>query len=120
MNINPKQKFTYEVEIKDENVYDGDTINNVRIDLGLNIFSFVDLRLNRIDTPEIKTKNPVEKAHGLEARDFLRNILRGRNDITIHILKYEKYGRCLSEVFIGEQNVNDILLEKGLAKPYNL
>jgi endonuclease YncB( thermonuclease family) len=118
--INPKQKYTYEINVFDDQIYDGDTINNVLLDLGLDTFRIVDLRLARINTPEIRGGDAATKQTGFVARDALRAILKGREDITIHILKYEKYGRCLVELFVGEQNVNDFLLAQGFAKPYPL
>lgn len=97
-------------------VYDGDTIT-VDIDLGMNIWKKnVKLRLARIDTPEIRG---IEKATGKVVRDYVRGMLLDK-EVTIETTKDKtgKYGRYITEVFIGSMNVNDHLLEEGMATEY--
>lgn len=116
--INPKQKYTYQVQVFEDRIYDGDTINNAIVDLGLDTYRVVDLRLARVNSCEIKGGDAASKQDAIIARDGLRAVLKGRNDVTVHIVKYDKYGRCVAELFVGDQNVSDFLLEKGFAKPY--
>ena len=47
------------------NVVDGDTID-VIIDVGFNMFRKERVRINRIDTPETKSSDPLEKKLGNE------------------------------------------------------
>jgi micrococcal nuclease len=98
-------------------VYDGDTIT-VDIDLGMNTWKKnVKLRLARIDTPEIRGE---ERARGIDVRDYVRLLVLNK-EIEIQTLKDKtgKYGRYLVEVFIGEINLNDHLLEQGMATEYS-
>ena len=106
--------YTYKAHVT--SVYDGDTIT-VDIDLGMNIWKMdVKMRLARIDTPEMRG---VEKAAGKVVRDYVRGMILDK-DVVIKTEKDKtgKYGRYLAEVFIDDMNVNDHLLEEGMATEY--
>ena len=100
-------------------VYDGDTII-VDIDLGLGIWVRGEkLRFYGINTPEVRG---VERPEGLKSRDYLRNLIDGK-EIMIKTIKDKKgkYGRYLAEIFLeaddGElKNVNDHLVSQGYAE----
>jgi micrococcal nuclease len=97
-------------------VYDGDTIT-VDIDLGMNMWKKnVKLRLARIDTPEMRG---VEKIAGKQVRDYVRVLILGQ-EVVIETIKDKtgKYGRYLVEVIVGNMNLNDHLLEIGMATEY--
>ena len=109
--------FTYKAQLI--KVIDGDTLD-VLIDLGFNISVKKRIRLFGIDTPEIRTKDLIEKEKGLIVKNRLIEILSKSNNeffITSHGLG--KYGRCLGELFIEEKSVNKQLISEGLAKVYN-
>jgi len=98
--------------------YDGDTIT-VEIDLGLKTaVKGEKLRLHRINTPEVRG---VEKVAGKVSRDYLRSRILGK-EIMIETFKDRKgkYGRYLAEIWLEEDgafvNINDELVEKGLAE----
>lgn len=56
-------------------VIDGDTYDFI-LDLGITVRVKVRVRLQGLDTAEIfKPKNDAEKAHGMEARDFVYNLI---------------------------------------------
>ena len=114
-------------------VYDGDTINGV-VDLGFNTRMDIKVRLGRIDTPEIRTKDLEEKERGYAARDKLREIVDMYKDhLLIKTTKRGKYGRWIGELLLiadnhafdeiykyadeGEEyiNINDILVTEGYA-----
>lgn len=107
--------YTYKVS-KVIKVYDGDTIT-VLIDLGFYIHVEKVLRLNRIDAPEIRG---ADKAAGIRARNFLEQVLEEADEIIVETIKDKKgkYGRYLAEIYADGVNVNDLLVEVGLAKPY--
>jgi micrococcal nuclease len=95
-----------------QSVYDGDTCR-VDIDLGLGIWIRNEkLRLIRINAPEMTGS---DKARGEASRDFLRELIDGR-EIIIETLKDQrgKYGRYLAEIWIKQEgvwiNVNDALV----------
>jgi micrococcal nuclease len=108
--------YTYSLEVT--SVYDGDTITG-NIDLGFNIKKEkVKLRLARIDTPEIRTKDLDEKERGYAARDYLRELLE-QYPVFVTTTKKGKYGRWICELYIGNENisenVNDMLVKNGHA-----
>lgn len=103
----------YNYKAKVYRVVDGDTII-VDIDLGFNTFvSNVRLRLARINAPE--TKGASIEA-GKVSKDFLTNLL-DKKDIMIKTSKsqIDIYGRYIAEVYLGEVNINDLMVEKGFA-----
>jgi micrococcal nuclease len=100
-------------------VYDGDTIT-VDIDLGMHSWIHEEkLRLYRINAPEL---TGTTKVAGRAARDFLRNMVDGK-EIYVETIKdqREKYGRYLAEVWLQNEdgswlNVNDLLVQMGHAR----
>ena len=75
------------------------------------------VRLARIDTPELRTKDEWEKRAGVIARDILNERI-GDKVVELESVSYDKYGRILAEVICGGINVNDWLLDSGWACPY--
>ncbi len=101
-------------------VYDGDTI---RADLDLGLSTWIKnekLRLAQINAPEIRGS---ERAAGLAARDFLRELILGK-EVIVQTIKDRrgKYGRYLAEIWLwtgeGWLNVNDQMIESGHATRY--
>lgn len=106
-----------------DKVVDGDTID-AYIDLGFSISFFSRIRLAGIDTPESRTTDKLEKALGLEVKDFLKSKLKDAENIVIRTEKpdsSEKYGRILGWLFInGEaESLNKEMIEKGYAWDYD-
>ena len=104
-----------------QSVYDGDTCT-VDVDLGLKTWVRGEkLRLNRINTPELKGE---EREAGLKARDFLRNLIDGKEVIIQTVADKEgKFGRYLAEIWVVNSdgswlNINDHLIKSGHAKYY--
>ena len=98
-------------------VVDGDTIV-CDIDLGFFLsLKEITLRLNRVNAPESRTKDKNEKEKGLATKEWIKEKLEGK-DIIIQTFKDKQtdaFGRYLSEVFLEDVCINDILVEKGLA-----
>ena len=107
----------YCVNIEPDQIYDGDTIMNVDLHIFHRMIITIDVRLARINTPEIRTKDKDEKEKGYEARDYLRSLLYGRK-AKLKLLGKGKYGRYICELYCPSGNVSDKLLEEKLAKPY--
>ena len=104
--------YTYKAMIT--SVYDGDTVT-ADVDLGFrNWVKGEKLRLSRINTPEVRG---VERPEGLISRDWLREKLMGQ-EVIIKTLKDKKgkYGRYVVEIYFEGRNVNDWLVEEGLAE----
>ncbi|MRG56373.1 hypothetical protein GF108_12370 [Phyllobacterium sp. SYP-B3895] len=106
----------YQYKARIVSVTDGDTVR-ADIDLGFNTWRHNEpLRLYGIDTPEMKGET---KAAGQTAKEALEGRILGKEVILCTIKdKQEKYGRYLAEIYIGDELINDWLLEKGYAEPY--
>ena len=99
-------------------VYDGDTfrvnIDNLPPILGQNIA----IRVNGIDTPEIRGKCQSEKDLAIKARDFVRSQLFNAKVIELANIQRGKYFRIVADVIIDEQRLTDLLLDKKLGYRY--
>lgn len=114
--------YDYNVK-KIHKVVDGDTID-VDIDLGFSVSFSSRVRLAGIDTPESRTTDNIEKALGLEVKEYLKHRLEGAENIVIRTEKpdsSEKYGRILGWLFINksEESLNDEMVRKGYAWGYD-
>ena len=102
-------------------VVDGDTADAM-IDLGFDTWVKKRIRFKGVDTWESRTRDLEEKAKGLEAKAFTKNLLENSDDGKFSIISYGlgKYGRVLGELFVKghEQSVNDLLIENGHAYEY--
>lgn len=119
-----KSKLYYYI-VHVSKVYDGDTFT-VDIDLGLGTWHHDQtIRLWKLNTPEVKGK---DRERGLEVRDFVRGLILDKEILLRTIIdkrgeeRTEKFGRLLGEAFVTDDlgkmiNLNDLLLEKGMAKP---
>tara|TARA_R100000808_G_scaffold6135_5_gene18421 strand:+ start:4525 stop:5028 length:504 start_codon:yes stop_codon:yes gene_type:complete len=112
----------YEYKIKVTRVVDGDTIK-VDLDMGFDHYQKDTIRLMGIDTPESRTSNLKEKALGLASKQFLKQILaENKGDVILKTTKEGKgkFGRILGTLTIGStgQNVNELLIANGHARPY--
>jgi len=100
-------------------VYDGDTFR-VNIDslppiVGKNI----PIRVNGVDTPEIRGKCPYEKNLALKARDFVRDKLANAKEIKLTNLQRGKYFRVVANVLVDGFSLEQELLDKELAYEYS-
>ena len=113
----------YEYFVKSvTNVVDGETID-VIIDLGFDILFASRVRLAGIDTPESRTKDLVEKALGLESKEYLKKHLKDAKSIIIKTEKInstEKFGRILGWLYVNGETVsiNDKMINDGYAWGY--
>ena len=89
-------------------VVDGDTID-ATIDLGFDTWKKIRIRLVGMNAPESRTRDLA----------FLKDILgKHDNDFILHSQGVGKYGRCLGNLFLGEKNVNDLMISEGHAVEY--
>lgn len=96
----------YEYKAFVKRVIDGDTYECI-IDLGCYVSITEKVRLFKYDTPEIRTRNLAEKAHGLQATEYVKKLIEGKTvELKTRLDKKGKYGRFLAEVFI-EIKTND-------------
>lgn len=110
----------YEYHARVTNVVDGDTVD-LDVDLGFGVTYSKRFRLMGINTPEIRTKDPEEKAAGFKAKARLEELTLDRR-LVVRTTKDKpgKYGRILATLIDPENkiDINRQLLIEGLAKPY--
>lgn len=100
--------YTYTAEV--EKVADGDTLW-LWIGLGFNLWVRQKVRLRGIDAPELDTQA------GLAAKRFIESQLESVKEVTVTTTKPDKFDRYLADLWIGNTNLNQLLLETGHARP---
>jgi micrococcal nuclease len=106
--------YVYKAYIKE--VFDGDTCT-ATVDLGMRVSMDIKIRLYGINAPEMRGG---DKGNGVRSREYLRNLILGK-DVIIKTYKdkTEKFGRWLAEIFVDDQNVNQVMVQDGYAKKYD-
>ena len=100
-------------------VYDGDTITiaSKLPNTEGPIFRF-QVRLNGIDTAEIKAKTIHEKEAAIVAKDALSKMILNKI-VTLKNVSTEKYGRILADVYFDNININNWMLDHKYAVLYD-
>jgi len=112
--------MTYQYNAEIIRCVDGDTVD-AWIDVGFDMRIKQRLRLHGIDTPETRTKDPVEKKVGLMAKARVKELLEVGKTYPIWTVEKGKFGRYLARIYLDEarnQCVNDMLVEENLALIY--
>lgn len=110
----------YEYKATVSRIVDADTLD-LDIDLGLGVHKKERIRLARVDAWEVRGD---ERIQGVKAKEFVEDLLHSINEVTITTMKDKKgkYGRYIAEVLIPHdgknENLSDLLVEKGHAKEY--
>ena len=109
-------------QVKVISVYDGDTFK-VNLPCTQDIFcKDISVRVNGIDTPEMKTKNTCEKQKAKEAQNLTKDIL-SKGPVILKNCQRDKYFRLLCDVSVIGANqgydLSEELLEAGLAVSYH-
>lgn len=107
-----------ELKAKVVSVYDGDTVKCV-FPLNGKLYKW-NCRLSGVDTPEIRTRNKVEKKYGFEVRDNLRDKILNKV-VTLQCGDFDKYGRLLIEIKCDDDDcsINQWLINKKYAFEYH-
>tara|TARA_X000001036_G_scaffold410623_1_gene422640 strand:- start:367 stop:831 length:465 start_codon:yes stop_codon:yes gene_type:complete len=90
-----------------ESCYDGDTCTTNKGEK---------IRLACIDTPELSGKK-ADPIPAKASRDYLNDLVTG-STITIRRITEDRYGRTVAELYKGPMNIQEHLVEKGLASIY--
>ncbi len=99
-------------------VVDGDTLD-CDIDLGFHLTLRERVRLMGVDTPETRTRDPVEKANGLKSKSFVEDFVALRDgNVLLKVHGFGKFGRPLVDLFVDGHNLNYKLVDLGYAAPY--
>lgn len=111
----PAPTYTYHGTIVE--VYDGDTMTAM-LDLGFDVWVRVRLRIEGIDTPEVRGAG---KEAGLAVRDHVRALLLNK-EVVVTSHDKGKYGRWLASVLFDYEgmpkDLGSYLLETGRADVY--
>ena len=109
--------YSAEISLRKNNslfCYDGDTC-----------YIYIDnrkekIRLLELDTPEIsKPKCEKEYLRGIEARDFINQLIEDANSIIIET-DYSKdyFGRTLAYLIVDGVDVSNLIIEQGMGVKY--
>ena len=102
-------------------VYDADTITIAsKLPYNESPIYRLSVRLNGIDTPEMKVKGVEEEEKNAAklARDFVSNLALNKY-VRLENIESEKYGRILADVYIGDVYLNELLLKERYAVKYD-
>ncbi len=117
----------YEYKMQLVRVVDGDTVD-AEINLGFDVKIKKRIRFMGINAPESRTRDLEEKARGLAAKDRVKQLLNGCENITLKSHGIGKFGRCLGEIFLDVvdgsekmtlESLNELLIKEGHAKEYH-
>lgn len=126
---------TYEAEVL--SVYDGDSVTVVltvpveyeavtvewvdRLPVTVTVTGYPEekLRIDAVDTPELRGRCPEEKQRARAARDWLRDRVEHADLIAVKTDGREKYGRLLGDLIIDGESVRDGLIAAGHGRPYD-
>lgn len=111
----------YEYTFTLDRVVDGDTID-ASVNLGFDVTTKQRIRLLGINAPETRTKDLDEKKKGLQAKEWLKQILDCDKALLIktHKDKKGKFGRYLGYIYIDGDSIsiNEQMVSTGLAVIY--
>jgi micrococcal nuclease len=103
-------------------VIDGDSVW-LEVDVGFHMTYKYNFRLGGINTPELRSSDPEEKARAYAAKARLEELLPVGQQVKIKTAKPGKYGRWIADVFLNFDEpdgvfINQTLLAEGHAVPY--
>ena len=117
--VSAKQKFgDYEGAIYVRN-YDGDTITFNLPKLHPIIGKKIAVRVNGIDTPEIKGKCDKEKYDAEQAKGMVEDFLKEAERIDLKNMGRGKYFRIVADVYADGENLAEALVDSGMAVRYD-
>ena len=106
------------VERNGEYCYDGDTCNAKMLGVP-DTLKKIKIRINGIDTPEIKGKCEREKKLALEAKVFINDLIKNSTVIYLKNLKWGKYGgRVVADLYIDKRDYREYLKGKNFYVEY--
>lgn len=100
-------------------VIDGDTIK-ARAEIWPGQTIVTSVRLDGVDTPELRGKCEGEKALARTAKARAAELMPVGKPVTLHHVRRGKYaGRVVARVTVGGKDVAAILIAEGLGRPYH-
>jgi micrococcal nuclease len=99
--------------------YDGDTITFSLPGLHPIIGEKISVRVNGVDTPEIRGDCEKEKYDAIQAKEMVADILKNAEQITLKNMKRGKYFRIAADIYIDGENLSEVLVGVGMAIRYD-
>lgn len=99
-------------------IYDGDTFRCTITGYPEIIGERIGIRINGIDTPEMRDNRPAVKALARQAKQHTVQRLREGRQIVLKNMQRGKYFRIVADVYVDGSNLGQELIDRGLAQPY--
>jgi|TARA_R110002124_G_C8971684_1_gene515186 micrococcal nuclease len=99
-------------------IYDGDTFRANIKGYPAIVGEHMSIRINGIDTPELRGKCEKEKQLARKAKQFTVEHLRAAKSITLKNIKRGKYFRLIADVYIDGVSLGVLLVKQGHAIKY--
>jgi endonuclease YncB( thermonuclease family) len=99
--------------------YDADTITVDIPNVHPLIGDKVSVRVNGIDTPEMRGKLPCEKEAARKAQKLIESLLKSTRRIDLKNVSRDKYFRVLADVEVDGKLMKEVLLKNHLAYEYH-
>jgi len=115
----PPKSYGHVVIAEVTSIYDGDTFRCNIKDYPTIIGERIPIRVNGIDCPEMKDNREEVKELARQAKQFTVGKLRGAKIITLKNMQRGKYFRIVADVDIDGQDLGKLLIQEGLAQPYD-
>jgi len=100
-------------------VYDGDTFYVTFPTWDPIVGEELGIRINGIDTPEMRTKSMREKYLAKQAKAYVEKRLTSGKYIELHNVKRGKYFRLVADVIVDGNDLAKDLIDFNLAVPYD-
>lgn len=100
-------------------IYDGDTFRVNIPDYPPILGQHMSIRINGVDTPEMRGKCEQEKALARKAKQYTVTALRNAKTIELHNMQRGKYFRIVADVYADGKSIGDGLIREGLAVVYD-
>jgi endonuclease YncB( thermonuclease family) len=111
-------KFENATVKKITSIYDGDSFRVNIKDYPRLIGYRMAVRINGIDTPEMRYKCENEKILARKAKQLTVSLLRNADHIELRNIKRGKYFRIIADVYVDDISIADELLKAGYAARY--
>ena len=116
---NAKENYNGIVIDEVTSIYDGDTFRaNIRGYPSI-VGERMPIRINGIDTPEMRGKCTKEKTLARKAKQFTVSRLRSAKVIELRNMQRGKYFRIVADVYVDDKSLADLLIQDNLAVRYD-
>ena len=82
------------------------------------IGKYISVRVNGIDTPELRGKCEREKELAIKTKERVESLLKTSDTIVLENLSRGSFFRIVADVIIDGVSLGEIILNEGLATPY--